>query len=199
MAANIYNMDELNGGSCAIPPHHHTTRAPERLHQFCRSDRLRRQEEVPGDLPEVAHTPIHERHGSGSSAGFPGDHDPISHRHRRVSVRPLTDDYLRIVDGSPEIDPANNSHVYAAQHRRHVPGLRNRRGVHGPREPAVVYNVGSGAATVYLEGKAISGTWKKTSTTALTRFYDSSGAEIPLVRGEIFLESVMPDTKVVVG
>jgi len=49
---------------------------------------------------------------------------------------------------------------------------------------------------VFEEGKAIVGTWKKTSNTALTRFYDSSGNEIPLVRGEIFMQSVPIGTAV---
>jgi hypothetical protein len=59
-----------------------------------------------------------------------------------------------------------------------------------------VGNVGSGKAIVFKEGKAIAGTWKKTSNTALTRLYDSSGKEIPLVRGEIFMQSVPIGTAV---
>ena len=57
-------------------------------------------------------------------------------------------------------------------------------------------SVGSGKAVVFEEGAAIVGTWKKTSNTALTRLYDSSGNEIPLVRGEIFIQSVPPGTAV---
>jgi hypothetical protein len=60
----------------------------------------------------------------------------------------------------------------------------------------VVGNIGSGSAVVFKEGKAITATWKKTTNAALTRFYDSKGKEIPLVRGEIFLQSVPPGTKV---
>ena len=60
----------------------------------------------------------------------------------------------------------------------------------------VVGNVGSGDAVVFRDGKAITGTWKKASNTALTRFYDSSGAEIPLTRGEIFIQSVPIGTDV---
>jgi hypothetical protein len=59
-----------------------------------------------------------------------------------------------------------------------------------------VGNVGSGNAIVFKEGQAIVGTWKKTSNTALTRFYDASGKEITLVRGELFLQSVPIGTKV---
>ena len=57
-------------------------------------------------------------------------------------------------------------------------------------------NVGSGKAIVFKEGQAITATWKKATNQALTRYYDSSGNEIPLVRGEIFMESVPPGTAV---
>ena len=60
----------------------------------------------------------------------------------------------------------------------------------------VVANVGSGTALVFKEGQAIKATWKKTSSTALTRLYDSFGKEIPLVRGEIFIQSVPIGTAV---
>ena len=61
-----------------------------------------------------------------------------------------------------------------------------------------VYNVGSGKATVFMEGQAIAATWKKTSNTALTRYYDSSGSEIPFVRGEIFMQSTPTGTAITV-
>jgi hypothetical protein len=59
-----------------------------------------------------------------------------------------------------------------------------------------VGNTGSGKAIVFKEGKAITGTWKKDSDSALTHYYDDSGSEIPLVRGEIFMQSVPPDMAV---
>jgi hypothetical protein len=60
----------------------------------------------------------------------------------------------------------------------------------------VIANVGSGKAIVFKEGKAITATWKKVSQFAVTRVYDSKGAEIPLVRGQIFMQSVPTTTKV---
>jgi hypothetical protein len=68
----------------------------------------------------------------------------------------------------------------------------------GHNSRPIVANVGSGKAVVFEEGKAINATWKKTSNTALTRFYDSSGKEIPLVRGEIFMQVVPIGTAVTV-
>jgi hypothetical protein len=49
-----------------------------------------------------------------------------------------------------------------------------------------------------MEGQAIAATWKKTSNTALTRYYDSSGSEIPFVRGEIFMQSTPTGTAITV-
>ena len=49
---------------------------------------------------------------------------------------------------------------------------------------------------MYQEGTATAATWKKTSDTALTRLYDSTGNEIQLVRGEIFIQSIPTTYKV---
>ncbi len=199
MAANIYNMDELNGGSCA---YHRITTRPAPQNDYTSSAALidcAAKKKYPATYQKLPTRPF----TSDTDQALRPASQVITIPFRTGTVGyqydPLTDDYLRIVDGSPEIDPANNSHVYA----RNIVVMYQAYGTDAASMDHAnrpwVYNVGSGAATVYLEGKAISGTWKKTSTTALTRFYDSSGAEIPLVRGEIFLESVMPDTKVVVG
>ena len=98
--------------------------------------------------------------------------------------------------GKRQIDPANGQQVTA----RNVIVMFQALSIDPNSEPGhkrpVVANVGSGKAIVFLEGKAIVGTWKKTSNTALTRFYDSSGNEIPLVRGEIFIQSVPIGTAV---
>jgi hypothetical protein len=56
-----------------------------------------------------------------------------------------------------------------------------------------VHNLGSGKAIIFQEGKQIAATWKKKNNTALTRFYDASGKEIPLVRGEIFMQVIAPN------
>jgi hypothetical protein len=109
---------------------------------------------------------------------------------------PKTDTYLRIIDGKPEIDPANNSQVYA----RNVVVMYQAVSLDPQTDPGynriLLGNVGSGKATLFIEGKTISATWNKTSNTALTRFYDSSGKEIPLVRGEIFMQVVPTGTTV---
>ena len=110
----------------------------------------------------------------------------------------LTDDYTRYQDGQPEVDPANKQTVLA----RTIVVLYQYVTTDPLSEPGHirpwVNSVGSGQATVFMEGKAIDATWKKTSTTALTRLYDKSGKEIPFVRGEIFMQSVPPGTAVTV-
>jgi hypothetical protein len=107
---------------------------------------------------------------------------------------PSTDSYLRLVDGALQIDPANKKQVVARnivvmfQAYAIEPSLDHLR--------PVVSNVGSGQAIVFKEGRAITGTWKKTSNAALTTLYDSAGKVIPLVRGEIFMQSVPVGTAV---
>jgi hypothetical protein len=101
---------------------------------------------------------------------------------------------LRSVAGTLQIDPANKKQIVARsivvmfQAYAIEPSLDTLR--------PVVTNVGSGKAIVFEEGRAITGTWKKASNTALTLMYDDSGKEIPLVRGEIFMQSVPIGTAV---
>ena len=109
---------------------------------------------------------------------------------------PTTDSYLRIIGGKPEIDPANSKQVYA----RNVVVLFQTVSLDPQTDPGysriLLGNVGSGKATLFIEGKTISATWKKPSNTALTRFYDSAGNEISLVRGESFMQVVPTGTTV---
>lgn len=51
-------------------------------------------------------------------------------------------------------------------------------------------NVGTGNAIIFYNGDVIEAIWKKPSITARTKFYDKAGAEIPFVRGEIWIEAV---------
>ena len=108
---------------------------------------------------------------------------------------PATDSYLRLLDGKNQIDPANNQQVYA---RNIIVMFQTVTFdyVDFGIQRVNVGNVGSGNAIVFKEGKAITGTWKKPSDSALTRYYDASGVEIPLARGEIFIQSVPPGTAV---
>ena len=109
-----------------------------------------------------------------------------------------SDSYVRLIKGKLEVDPANNQNVFA----RSIVVMYQTDAIDPHSEPGHaspdVINVGSGKATIFQEGAAIAGTWKKTSDTALTRFYDSAGNEIALVRGEMFIQSVPPTWAVTV-
>jgi hypothetical protein len=195
-ANNFYNMDAINGGGC---PYHRTTTRPAPHNDYTNSaaliscaanlhypstyqnlpTRTFRDDTPAGERPtsQVVSIPYHT-----GTVGYQYD--------------PKTDTYLRIIDGKPEIDPANNSQVYA----RNVVVMYQAVSLDPQTDPGynriLLGNVGSGKATLFIEGKTISATWNKTSNTALTRFYDSSGKEIPLVRGEIFMQVVPTGTTV---
>ncbi len=56
--------------------------------------------------------------------------------------------------------------------------------------------IGSGLALFFREGRVVRGTWRKGSEGDLTRFYDPSGSELPLLRGRTFIQVVSTGTKV---
>jgi hypothetical protein len=196
MIGNIYNMDDLSGGSC--PYHRITTRAAPH-NAYTNSAALIACLPKKGypttyqDLPTrpfVDDTPAADRPASQS----------ITVPYHTVSVGyqfdPATDKYIRLLNGQKQIDPANKQQVFARNIVVMFQTVTNDYVDGSGIQRINVGNVGSGKAIVFKEGKAITGTWKKTSDAALTRYYDDSGNEIPLVRGEIFMQSVPPGTAV---
>jgi hypothetical protein len=196
MANYIYNMDPAAGGAC--PYHRITTRMAPHNEYTNTADLIRcaATKGIPATYqglpsrPFVADAPAADRPQT----------QAIFVPYRTVSVSyqyyPENDSYVRILDGKLQIDPANNQQVIArnivVMFQPLVQDYVDTNGV--PR--VNVANVGSGKAIVFKEGKAITGTWKKDSDSALTRYYDDSGKEIPFVRGEIFIQSVPPDMAV---
>lgn len=57
----------------------------------------------------------------------------------------------------------------------------------------IVTTIGQGDAHILQDGKIIKGTWKKDSRTARTRYFDSSGKEIEINRGRIWIMAVPRD------
>jgi hypothetical protein len=57
--------------------------------------------------------------------------------------------------------------------------------------------IGSGKIIMFLDGKAISGTWKKTSRTSRTKYYNDQGEEIKLNPGQTWIEVVDPGTEII--
>ena len=196
MIGNIYNMDDLSGGSC--PYHRITTRAaPHNAYTNSAAlisclPKLHYPTTYQGlpTRPFVDDTPAADRPASQS----------ITVPYHTVSVGyqfdPATDKYIRLLNGQKQIDPANKQQVFARNIVVMFQTVTNDYVDGSGIQRINVGNVGSGKAIVFKEGKAITGTWKKTSDTALTRYYDDSGNEIPLVRGEIFMQSVPPGTAV---
>lgn len=194
MAGNIYNEDDLNGGSC---PYHRIDARVAPYNAYTNSAALvscaakRSYPATYQGLP--ARTFVDDRPASlrplSQSVTIPYLADTIGYQYDAS-----TDSYLRFVDGKLQIDPANNRQVIA----RNIVVMFQAYSI----EPSidklrpVVSNVGSGKVIVFEEGRTITGTWKKTSNTALTLLYDAAGRTIPLVRGEIFMQSVPVGTVV---
>ena len=58
-------------------------------------------------------------------------------------------------------------------------------------------NVGTGTGLVFEDGKIIKMDWKKPERTSRTRFYDqTTGKEIPLNRGQIWIEMLPTGTTI---
>jgi hypothetical protein len=49
-------------------------------------------------------------------------------------------------------------------------------------------HIGTGKATVYMDGKIINGTWSKSAQGSRTKFYDENNIELKITRGPIWLE-----------
>lgn len=52
---------------------------------------------------------------------------------------------------------------------------------------------GTGKATIFMDGKRIDGTWKKSSRTARTQLFDSNGTPIKFNRGRLWFEILPTD------
>jgi hypothetical protein len=100
--------------------------------------------------------------------------------------------YLRFQFGGPFIDGETKEQVKA----KNVVVMRVPWRVVDASAHVLLEQFGTGEATVYLDGKAIAGTWKKDDRKGRTRFYDASGAEIAFNRGPIWVEVVGPDSPV---
>lgn len=60
-------------------------------------------------------------------------------------------------------------------------------------------NVGSGPGEVWQDGKVTKVTWKKPERSSRTKFYDSSGREVQLNRGQIWIEMLPTGTSISVN
>ncbi|MCH7541458.1 DUF3048 domain-containing protein [Patescibacteria group bacterium] len=71
-------------------------------------------------------------------------------------------------------------HVKFEGYSEVTPGVSNR----------VFQTTGTGKVQIFRDGTAVTGTWRKKSKNARTKFFDKKGNEIPLNRGRIWVEIV---------
>jgi len=127
----------------------------------------------------------------------------ISIPYRTVKVGyaydPATNAYLRSLDGKPHVDAMDEQRVTARTVVVLYMTFRTDNTIEPGHNRPVLGYIGTGTATIFMEGVAVEGTWSKASETAPTLILGKDGRELPLVRGRIFIQVVPIGTKVVVG
>ena len=101
--------------------------------------------------------------------------------------------YKRFNGGQPHKDFLSNQQLSA---KVVIVQFVRERGPVDEHKHLLYRTIGSGRAIVFQDGQAIKGTWKKESRTARTRFFDDSGREIRLDRGQIWVEILPAGNKV---
>jgi hypothetical protein len=196
LARYIHNMDALNGQPC---PYHRVDTRVAPHNAFTSMDA---QISCLGKYgyPSTYHGPAGYKFVDDTPAADRPASQSLSINYHTGPVRyaydPATDSYLRFVSGAAQIDAGSNQQVAPRNVVVLFQALFYDPKVDPGHNRPVISNVGSGKAVVFKEGKAIAATWKKVSTFAVTRLYDSAGNEIPFVRGQIFLQSVPIGTAV---
>jgi hypothetical protein len=111
---------------------------------------------------------------------------------------PASNAYLRSLDGDPQVDPLDRQRVTARTVVVLYMKFRTDRTIEpGYNRPVLGY-IGSGRAQVFAEGKMVEGTWSKGGISEPTLIVGPDGAELPLVRGRIFIQVVPLATDVIV-
>jgi hypothetical protein len=102
--------------------------------------------------------------------------------------------YLRFQFGGPVMDSDTDEQISA----KNVVVMRVPWRVADSAGHVLLDQFGTGEATIYLDGKAITGTWKKDDRRGRTRFYDAAGNEIAFNRGPIWIEVVGPASSITI-
>lgn len=103
--------------------------------------------------------------------------------------------YTRKLNGAPEKDK-DGSEVRARNILVQITGVKE---INGDEKGRVeISTIGSGEAIILKKGAVIYGTWKKTSLTARTRFYDKNKKEVLLAPGNTWVEMVPKTTNILV-
>jgi len=97
-----------------------------------------------------------------------------------------TNSYLRSIAGKPHLDRVSGNQLGAKNIA--IMSLNNVPITTSINEYGLKMNtVGSGKAQIFLDGKEIKGTWKKTSKKTREIFYDAQGEEITFNRGALWI------------
>jgi hypothetical protein len=140
--------------------------------------------------PFMEPLPVEQR-GASQRIRIPYRTNVITYRYDRTSDR-----YLRSVDGKAQVDPADDKRVAPTN----VVVLFQKFRIDTKIEPhharPDIKTLGKGKALVFREGRVVKATWKKKGDTGPTLIVDADGKEIPLVRGQTFIQVVPLNTKV---
>lgn len=103
------------------------------------------------------------------------NYDRTSNTYKRINGgKPQTD-----LETAEELSAKNVVIQFAKEYRQVDANLHN------------LYDIiGEGKALIFFDGNALAGTWKKTSRTARTKFYDGQGSEVVFNGGPIWIEIV---------
>jgi hypothetical protein len=107
-------------------------------------------------------------------------------------------DYLRFMGGSPHVEATTGKQLTA---KNVVVMFTQETPAPDPFTPGAIHlaTEGSGQATIYQDGKAISGTWNKSGVDGPLRWLDTHGNQIPLNKGNTWVEVVPTGNQVTAG
>ncbi|MCD4811938.1 DUF3048 domain-containing protein [bacterium] len=104
---------------------------------------------------------------------------------------PSTNSYNRWIGGRVDIDQETNTQVNAKvviiQETDITPSYDD-------SARLIVDTIGQGDAIILMDGKKIDGTWKKTSRTDRTTFFDSTNKELEFNRGRVWISIIAQST-----
>lgn len=108
----------------------------------------------------------------------------------RFEYDPASNSYIRYIRNAPDVDA--NDKVPIKPKNVAVMYMPTQFGATRIGESTVtMQTVGSGKAVIFMDGVATEATWKKASHEGRTQFFDASGQEIKLNRGQTWV-SVVP-------
>lgn len=196
--SSIFNIDadRVTGpyyrSSARVVPHNEYT-STERLRTYAQNNGGS-VTGAPASIPHKDDAPLGSRPASQTiSIDFSyGDYNVVWKYDRASNT------YLRFMGGAPHVDATTGKQLTA---KNVVVMMSPESADPDPFTPGSIkfQTVGTGPATVYRDGTAVHGTWSKSSLDAPLEWLDSSGNQIPLDRGNIWVEVVPTGNTVTAG